>query len=500
MSEKAATKGSPFDKLPPTLIKKNNVTLIPEGAIGYLVGPTLALLANSVLSNYFNKYMSDVLHINTWASAFFTWLPVISVIFVVIGNVLVGQLMDRNHSRNGKARPLLIVSVPISLLALLFLFVFSPYNSTSTQWHTGALICIAIGYNLWFAFAYPMYYTPHAALVSLSTRNSKDRSLLATLSNATMLAAMGLSSMILPFFLNLLFVYDMSGTGTPVMNDAGKIQYYIDETGAAIHRNRELLKSISAERIFSELKGLLLGRDAGRLLLDYSDVVFTVLPELAPMAGFDQHSPHHDADLWTHTCRAVDYGPRDATLRLALLLHDCGKPRTLTLDETGQGHFYGHETAGAELADGCLRRLRCDNETRLSVVELVRWHDTPIPTERKPLRRRVSRLGPERVRQLVELRRADVLAQASEGQAEKLARLDKAQAALETLLEEETCFSLKDLAVNGRDLIAQGFQAGPALGTMLQSLLDAVLDEQVENSRDALLAWAKALDKPQKGD
>ncbi len=233
MSEK--TKGSFFDKLPPSLIKKNNVTLIPEGAIGYLVGPTLALLANSVLSNYFNKYMSDVLHINSWASAFFTWLPVISVIFVVIGNILVGRLMDNIKSKNGKARPLLLVSVPISLLALLFLFVFSPYNSTSTQWHTGALICIAIGYNLWFAFAYPMYYTPHAALVSLSTRNSKDRGLLATISNATMLAAMGLSSMILPFFLNLLFVYDMSGAGTPVTNDAGKIMYYVDEAGAAIY-------------------------------------------------------------------------------------------------------------------------------------------------------------------------------------------------------------------------------------------------------------------------
>ena len=235
METSETKKGSFFDKLPPTLIKKNNVTLIPEGAIGYFLGPTLALLANSILANYFNKYMSDVLHINSWAKAFFTWLPVISVIFVVMGNILVGRLMDKIKSKNGKARPLLLVSLPISLLALLFLFVFSPYNADSTSWHVGALICIAIGYNLWFAFAYPMYYTPHAALVSLSTRNSKDRSLLATISNATMLAAIGLSSMILPFFLNLLFVYDMSGKGTPVMSDAGKVLYYVDESGAAIY-------------------------------------------------------------------------------------------------------------------------------------------------------------------------------------------------------------------------------------------------------------------------
>ena len=227
--------GSFFDRLPPTLIKKNNVTLIPEGAVGYLAGPTLALLANSVLSNYFNKYMSDVLHINTWAAGFFTWLPVISVIFVVLGNILVGRLMDGIRSRNGKARPLLFLSLPISLIALLFLFVFSPYNADNDSWHVGALVCIAIGYNLWFAFAYPMYYTPHCALVSLSTRNSKDRGLLATISNATMLAAMGLSAMVLPFFLSLLFVYDMSGKGSPVVSDTGKILYYVDESGAAIY-------------------------------------------------------------------------------------------------------------------------------------------------------------------------------------------------------------------------------------------------------------------------
>ena len=201
------TKTSVFDKLP-SMIKKSNVTLFPEGAIGYLIGPTLALMANSVLANYFNKYMTDVLNINSWASEFFKWLPVISVIFVVFGNIIVGRLMDRSKSRAGKARPLLLISVPISFLALLILFVISPLatDTINPQGQSMALVCIAIGYNLWFAFAYPMYYTPHAALVNLSTRNAKDRTLLATLSNATALAAMGLSTMILPFFLSLLFV------------------------------------------------------------------------------------------------------------------------------------------------------------------------------------------------------------------------------------------------------------------------------------------------------
>lgn len=202
-------KKSVFDTpLLSTKIKSAKVKIFPEGALGYLVGPTLALLANSILSGYFNRYMSDVLGMTTWASGFFTWLPVISVIFVVLGNILVGRLMDHSKTRAGKARPLLLLSVPVCILALLFLFVFTSYPDAIAEGstHTALLVLIAIGYNLWFAIAYPLYFTPHSALVNLSTRNSKDRSLLATISNATALAAMGLCSMILPFFLGLLFV------------------------------------------------------------------------------------------------------------------------------------------------------------------------------------------------------------------------------------------------------------------------------------------------------
>jgi len=216
MSDKAKSKKSLFETpLLSTKIKSANAKIFPEGGLGYFVGPTLALIANSVLSSYFTQYMTDVLNMNVWASAFLTWLPIISVIFVILGNILVGRLMDRSRTKAGKARPLLLLSVPLSLLALLILFIISPFStdviSTSTQ--TVTLVCIAIGYNLWFAIAYPMYYTPHAALVNLSTRNSKDRSLLATISNATTLAAMGLCSMVLPFFLKVfLFIENADGS------------------------------------------------------------------------------------------------------------------------------------------------------------------------------------------------------------------------------------------------------------------------------------------------
>ncbi len=226
-SHDEAKKKSVFDNpFLSTKVKSANAKLFPEGALGYFIGPTLALLANSVLSNYFNRYMSDILNITEWAAEFFNWLPVISVIFVILGNIVVGRLMDKSRTKAGKARPLLLLSVPLSVLALIILFIVSPYaNGESEQGQQILLLSmIAIGYNLWFAIAYPFYYTPHAGLVNLSTRNSKDRSLLATISNATALAAMGLTTMILPFFLNLLFVPKLDANGEQiVINNVAQI-------------------------------------------------------------------------------------------------------------------------------------------------------------------------------------------------------------------------------------------------------------------------------------
>lgn len=199
-------------------IKSANVKIFPEGGLGYLVGPTLALLANSILAGYFNRYMSDILGMTTWASWFFNWLPVISVIFVVIGNIVIGRLMDRCRTKAGKARPLMLLGIPLAVIALLFLFVFAPFDIESAGGQTTLMVMIAIGYNLWFAVAYPFYFTSHSALVNLSTRNSKDRSLLATISNATALAAMGLTSMILPFFLGMLFVNQVNPDLIPALN------------------------------------------------------------------------------------------------------------------------------------------------------------------------------------------------------------------------------------------------------------------------------------------
>ena len=247
------SKKSVFDNpLLSSKVKSAKPKLFPEGILGYFAGPTLALIANSFLASYFNKYLTDIYGITSWAATFNTLLPVVSVIFVVLGNILVGRLMDRNKSRAGKARPLLLLSLPASLLALLTLFIFTPFadQNSAQNVQITSLVLIAVGYNLWFAIAYPLYFTPHSALVNLSTRSNKDRSLLATLSNACNLAAMGLCTMIIPFFLGLLFNYDMTGgPGTvPVVNDAGVVQYYKDAAGRVLYN---IDSSLAAWKVFA---------------------------------------------------------------------------------------------------------------------------------------------------------------------------------------------------------------------------------------------------------
>ncbi len=207
-TEKKAKKSFFESPIMRSAVKSANTKIFPEGGLGYFIGPTFALLANSILSSNYNRYMSDVLQISTWGSwgnIIFQWLPVISVVFVVLGNILIGRLMDRCKTRAGKSRPLLLLALPIMLISLLLLFIIVPLPGIDETKQILAVVSIMFGYNMWFGFAYPFYYTPHASLVNLSTRNSKDRGLLATISNATSLAAMGLSSMVLPYLNGYLF-------------------------------------------------------------------------------------------------------------------------------------------------------------------------------------------------------------------------------------------------------------------------------------------------------
>ena len=275
---------------------------------------------------------------------------------------------------------------------------------------------------------------------------------------------------------------------------AAKLEFSIERsTARAIRENRALLQNISPERIFAELKGILTAPGAGAVLRTFPEVIFQIIPELAPLCGFDQKSPHHIHDIWTHTTFAVAAVDPDPVLRLAMLLHDAGKPECFFTDDSGVGHFYGHAEAGERLADAILRRLRCDNAAREVVLKFIHYHDIQPPQTRKAVRRLVTKLGPEDTRRLIACWKADCADRAEAVRARNLAVIAGTEALLEEVLAGETCFALKDLALSGQDILALGVEKGPLVGRILNELFRLVIEEELPNDRAALLQKAVIL-------
>lgn len=259
-------------------------------------------------------------------------------------------------------------------------------------------------------------------------------------------------------------------------------------TEAAMENLARLMDNLARERVFDELCKLL-PLVTAEDLCRFAPILAAVIPELKPMIGFDQHSPHHAYDLFTHTAHVTAGVPGDLTLRWAALLHDTGKIPTFTRDATGRGHFYGHAQKSGEIADAILRRLKAPTALREQVVLLIGQHMTKLTPDKKLLRRRVSRLGWETIESLLLLQESDMGSKGT-GTPEEMEQFGQLRAILAEIRAEDACLTVKDLAVNGNDLLSLGYQ-GKAVGEMLNALLEQVLDEALPNERDALLEYAK---------
>lgn len=262
-----------------------------------------------------------------------------------------------------------------------------------------------------------------------------------------------------------------------------------EHTMQAMLSQAGLMENLARERVFEELCKLLLVAKAEDITR-FAPILAAVIPELAPMIGFDQRSPHHAYDLITHTAHVVEGVPPTLPLRWAALLHDTGKVKTFTLDATGRGHFYGHAKDSAAIADDILRRLKAPTALREEVVPLIGRHMTRLQPDRKLLRRQVSKYGFPMVEAQLALQQADM---GSKGTVEDdgSAVFAEVRQLLADLKAEDACLSLKDLAVNGNDLMALGFQ-GRAIGACLNRLLELVVEERLPN-KEALLAFAAGI-------
>ncbi|MBO4418808.1 MAG: HD domain-containing protein [Oscillospiraceae bacterium] len=306
---------------------------------------------------------------------------------------------------------------------------------------------------------------------------------------------------------------------------ASQLDFVIDPaTAAADYALRDSLELVSRERIAVELTKLLCGPAARRIITEYWEILAVPLPELAPMAGLDQRSKYHCFDVLEHSAAAVEAVSPEPVLRWTALLHDVGKPACFTVDEAGRGHFYGHAKFSGPMAREILTRLRFDHDTVNRVSTLVELHDYPIDppvemqnagagdglgsesagaangrppqadalrrAEERAIRKLIGKLGEEDVFRLLALKRADSLAHHPDcwGRVEACNRLE---ALAREILAQPPCFTVKDLQIDGNDLIALGYPKGPAIGQALNALLEAVLSGELPNRREELLARCK---------
>lgn len=273
---------------------------------------------------------------------------------------------------------------------------------------------------------------------------------------------------------------------------AARLGFSVEEkTKAALLRRRSDLKKVSAERIFSELQQILCGRHIKSVMLEYHEIFSEILPPLAVQVGYDQNSRYHNSTLYEHTARAVEAAPEDPLMRLVMLFHDMGKPQCRTSDENGQGHYYSHADASTKIADELLRGFKCDNARRVTICEVVKYHDIPIDTSPRYIKKMISKIGYDIFRYVMLAHMADDSAKADF----VLPRVEIEREILETaekLAAEHSCLTVKDLAINGNDLKAL-IPPSPRMGQILSRLLGEVIEENLPNEKSALIERAKQL-------
>jgi tRNA nucleotidyltransferase (CCA-adding enzyme) len=260
-----------------------------------------------------------------------------------------------------------------------------------------------------------------------------------------------------------------------------------EDTDRAAHENRELLKNISAERIASELDMIILGDGAKFVLKKYADAIMVILPEIGPMIGFDQNNIYHVYDVWEHSLVCLDNSPKQLDIRLAMLLHDIEKP-TCYSNDGDMGHFYGHARKSSVVAGEILKRLKYDNRTIQNVTALVLHHDDKFVYDKTHIKRMLNKYGAEMLDKLISVKRADALGKNLKLNGSKVVEIDRYKELVDEVLSEKQCFCLKELAIDGSDLIAAGIPESRKIGEILNMLLSMVIEDKLKNNRDELLA------------
>lgn len=270
---------------------------------------------------------------------------------------------------------------------------------------------------------------------------------------------------------------------------SAQLGYSIEaDTAAAIKEMAGNLTKISAERVQTELVKLLISSHPDYLRICYeTGITKVVLPEFDLCMETEQRNPHHCYSVGEHILQSMLHVEGNKVLRIAMLMHDIGKPETKTTDEAGIDHFHGHAAVSENITVAVLRRLKFDNDTLHMVARLVLYHDCEAEPTPRSVRRAVNKIGEDVFPLLFEVKKADMLAQSDYQRREKEEKLERVKTIYEDIIREKDCVSLRTLAVTGKDLIEAGMKPGKEMGEMLNRLLETVLEEPEKNTKEELL-------------
>lgn len=278
---------------------------------------------------------------------------------------------------------------------------------------------------------------------------------------------------------------------------SAKLGFTIEaDTYQAIKELAHLITHVSAERIQIEMTKTLMTQEPDKIreLVDCHLMEY-IFPEFMTIVGLTQNNPYHRLTVDKHTYESLTHIEAQVRLRWTMYLHDIGKGSTKTTDDHGIDHFYGHPKVSSELANRFLKQLHFDNKTIDDVTKLVLIHDEKVDLNERAVRRSMSRIGVDYYSDFLKIKKADINSQSVEFIEKHLAYVDELYALYEKIQAASHCLTIKDLAVNGRDLIMIGFENGKIIGEVLQMLLDFVLDNPESNTRDLLLKFAVQIKK-----
>lgn len=266
-----------------------------------------------------------------------------------------------------------------------------------------------------------------------------------------------------------------------------------DKTKEAFLNNKHFLSFVAKERVTNEFKKMFsYNKPITSVFLEYAPIIFELIPELRPCYKFEQNNKYHKHDVYEHLLHVVDGCDTDKfEIKLAALLHDVGKPASYVTDKQGNGHFYGHANISYEMSKDILSKdFRVTVQEREKLLFLIREHDHEMPITTKSVRKFVSDFGEDYINDWMILKKGDISDHLNPDPERSLP--DKYLMMLDTyqnFIENESRFSLKDLNVNGLDMISLELK-GSSIGDTLNYLLNNVINEITQNNHDELIKAA----------